>query len=286
MATKRGTAPAILAAAESAAKAATRLGEAFGRELRRVLQQAERRTQPLIEAAIAGETPQARAARLAASRAQFRTALRQAGFDALATGAYGAALDPVVKRILATRRAAGLQAVLTPAQQLQIDALGALYQVDLLGEGDVAARALWRAAVRGVLGGSDVRTILDDLDGIVQRTEPQIRTLFDTSVSVLGRQVEAIQAGDDPETLFAFVGPLDEVTRPFCRQHLGRIYTREEIDALDNGQIGPVFLTGGGYNCRHTWQEISKASELRELHGTRRRIPEVQDQLDELKAAA
>ena len=45
---------------------------------------------------------------------------------------------------------------------------------------------------------------------------------------------------------------------------------------MNNGQIDNVFLTGGGYNCRHTWMEVSKFSELRNLVNTDQRIPEMQ----------
>ena len=291
MAEKRGTAPAILAAAESAAKAADRLGEAFARELRQVLRRTERALPDILAANrldLLGEGDVAsRALWRAASRYQIRQALRRAGFDALAEGAYGPALDPVVRKVLALRRASGFtDAQLTPNQALQLEAFGAIYRLDLLGEGDVATRALWRAAVRGVFGGSNVRVILDELAKILDRTEPQIRTLYDTSVSVLGRQVESLQASDDPTTLFAFVGPVDSVTRPWCLEHVGRVYTRAEIDALNNGQISPVFLTGGGYACRHVFIELSRASELRDLHGTDERIPEVQVELKALKGAA
>lgn len=281
----RGTAPAIIAAAEAAAKAADRLGDLFATELRRVLRKTAL-AMPDLLTVLTAAAPEAAAATVGASRQQIRRILRDAGFDALAEGAYGSALDPVIRRVLATRRAAGLSASLTAEQSLQLEAFGALYRLDLLAEGDAAARAIWRAAVRGVFGGSEVRDIVDDLAQVLDRTEPQVRTLYDTSVSILSRQVEALQAGDDPETLFVFVGPVDDVTRQWCLDHVGRVYSRAEIDQMDNGQIGPVFLAGGGYNCRHTWQEISLASDLRELHGTTGRVPEVQMELDQLKEAA
>ncbi len=287
MATRRGTAPAILRAAEQAAKVADRLGNAFAVNLRRVLRQTERALPDILASVIASD-PLAQGAQVGATRQQIRAALRRAGFDALAEGAYGPALDPVVKRVLALRRAGGLlDAELTVPMQLRLDALGALYRLDLLAEGDVASRALWRAAVRGVFGGSETRTILDELAKIVDRTEPQIRTLYDTSVSVLGRQVEALQAGDDPETLFAYWHPVDGITRPWCLKHAGKVYSRREIDAMTNDSgPNPPWLFCGGWNCRGQWSELSKASELRDLHGTNERIPEVATQLAQLPEAA
>jgi hypothetical protein len=75
---------------------------------------------------------------------------------------------------------------------------------------------------------------------------------------------------------------VDALVRPFCREHLGRVYTRDEIAELDNGQLPNVLLTGGGYNCRHVWTEISAFSALAALHGTAGRMPEIADQLEDL----
>mgnify|MGYP003328644646 CR=1 FL=1 len=61
---------------------------------------------------------------------------------------------------------------------------------------------------------------------------------------------------------YRFEGPRDKLTRPFCKRLLARTkskgLTRAQIDALDNGQLPNVFLTAGGYRCRHQWvAEIS-----------------------------
>jgi hypothetical protein len=71
--------------------------------------------------------------------------------------------------------------------------------------------------------------------------------------------------------------------RPFCHQHLGKVFTRDEIDALDNKQLPNPFLTGGGYNCRHQFIAVSQLSAWRKLAGTDQRIPEIEAQLDALE---
>lgn len=57
---------------------------------------------------------------------------------------------------------------------------------------------------------------------------------------------------------FAYVGPIDDKNRPFCAKVLSRdkLFTLKEINALDGdpeAQLTPVFLFGGGWNCRHRW---------------------------------
>lgn len=45
--------------------------------------------------------------------------------------------------------------------------------------------------------------------------------------------------------------------RPFCREHLGNVYTIDEIIAMDNGQGLDVLTSLGGYNCVHFWTPVT-----------------------------
>lgn len=65
--------------------------------------------------------------------------------------------------------------------------------------------------------------------------------------------------------IFTYAGPPAE--RYFCRRLLalaeaGRTWTKQEIEAMDNGQDLPVLLYGGGYNCRHEWLEVENYVKL------------------------
>jgi hypothetical protein len=55
--------------------------------------------------------------------------------------------------------------------------------------------------------------------------------------------------------LFQYVGVRDHKNRNFCADLLdiSDLYTRAQIDAMDNGQTPSVFETCGGYGCRHWW---------------------------------
>jgi len=267
----------LLDAAQSVAARVDTLGKRFAAELTTVLRRVERNLQPLVVDALTGSKASIIRARVAQRlRNVLAQTIEESGYSDLAANAYGARLDALVSDVLKARA----ETSLTDAFEQRVQALKVLHATDLLDEGTDVARELWQATVRGVFIKQPVARILSDLNDVIDGSEAQIRTLYDTSVSIFGRQVEALQAGDDPETPFAYMGPADEKTRPFCRQHVGRVYTRAEIDAMDNGQIDNVFLTGGGYNCRHTWIEVSKFSELRDLVGTSNRIPEVLKQLE------
>lgn len=257
------------------AKKADEASATFARGLTLVVKQTERELGKVVRDASEGASTAILKGRNATrAKLQIRTALEDAGYDGLIEDATGVPLDQMAKAVLALR-AADREITTTDAFLARVEALKALYATDLLDMGQSLSNALWQATVRGIFGAQPVDKILADLAAVIDDTEAHIRTLYDTSVSIFGRQVEALQAGNDPETLFVYLGPDDEKTRPFCQKHVGKVYNRAEIDALDNGQIDNVFMTGGGFNCRHMFQEIAKSSELADLHGTGRRVPEI-----------
>ena len=225
-------------------------GTTFARQVSGVLRSLERRLSRLLPDL--SPASRVRGTQLNQVRVGIREALTEAGYGALVQEAYQQPLVRIADAVLD----AAIPVRSTVAARL--DALRVLATENLLAEGDALAHDLWQATMRGVLGGRDRGLILDDLAKRLDRSEAQMRTLYDTSLSIYGRQVEAIQAGNDPLTVYVYLGPDDEVTRPFCQERVGKEFTREQIDAMENGQIPDVFLAGGGYNCRHLWLEVAR----------------------------
>jgi len=90
-----------------------------------------------------------------------------------------------------------------------------------------------------------------DLTRTQARTEARTRTAdFDQFVT---------DATADADSLYWYVGPDDGITRPFCDALVGRVYTAEQVDRLNNGQtlVAPR-ISRGGYNCRHRWRPVTK----------------------------
>jgi hypothetical protein len=272
----------LIRAVASTAAESDVLGRQFAIELASVLRSLERRLRPLVKDAAEGSRTRIIQAGIAnRTRKALEDSLVQSGYSRLAETVYGARLDALVEHVLATRRLANQAAKLSGAFEQRIQAIKYLHETDLLDEGDTISRLLWQAVTRGVFNAQPVDGILADLYDVVDASESQIRTLYDTSVSIFARQVEALQASADPDTPFVYMGPADKKTRPFCREHVGKVYTRAEINELDNGQIDNVFLTCGGFNCRHMLVEVSQFSELADYVGTDRRVPEIAMQLQE-----
>lgn len=72
--------------------------------------------------------------------------------------------------------------------------------------------------------------------------------------------VQVAEAETGEPFLRVYVGPDDARTRDFCDALVGKAFTVEELAGLSNGQTATYpLLSGGGYNCRHTWVVVREA---------------------------
>jgi hypothetical protein len=121
--------------------------------------------------------------------------------------------------------------------------------------GSVMTRAMF--SIGGLKFEDLVKTLIEKFETTVARA----RTLADTSMTVFYRTAtdRAFQQieGDLPEkeVRYRYAGPDDAVTRPFCHRLLAidKAYSREQIDEMSNGMLPNVWLTCGGWSCRHSW---------------------------------
>ncbi len=105
---------------------------------------------------------------------------------------------------------------------------------------------------------------------------PYAKTYAETSLAIYDRLVTADTYPTEADSEYMYAGPLDDLCRDFCRDLVGKVFTYSEIEAMDNGQLPDVFITGGGYNCRHQWLPMPGP----DYHSA------VVDAMDELKEAA
>ena len=244
----------------------------FARELARVLAVLERDLLGLVQSVRAKDrSTLARLGRLLTLRREIRQAVADAGFSGLVTRASMDAVSrmadaatgiPLVKAAVKLGR-------VSPAR---LEAMAQLMRADMLGLGDVLAQQLWRAAMTGLYTATPAEKIVAGLQRVLDKTRAQTQTLYDTQISVVGRQIVADEPTESDQQAYLYVGPADGIIRPWCLEHLGRVMTRDRIEALDNGQLPNPFLTGGGYNCRHSWMAVSDPA-LIALANTGQRAP-------------
>lgn len=111
--------------------------------------------------------------------------------------------------------------------------------------------------MRGVIIGEvpDFSLLEDTLgSGLVNNLTTELNTL----TQGFYRTITQKKADELGLNLRLYQGPDDKVTRPFCKEHVGNIYTVEQIKNMDNNQGLDVLTYGGGYNCRHEWSPVSE----------------------------
>ena len=167
----------------------------------------------------------------------------------------------------------GYQAAIDEAQDLYLQSIGENFQfaeVSLerlnslksldLGEftklGDDFATTMTRTLTDLNFGAVDFNQAVQTLQDNIDTMGNHAKTWVTTGLSGVYRESSLMLAEDNGMTEFIYKGPLDKITRDFCRSILTgskKLYTKEEIDNLNNGQIGSVSQFGGGFNCRHQW---------------------------------
>ena len=96
-------------------------------------------------------------------------------------------------------------------------------------------------------------------------SESQVETLLTTALNNYSRSINLMMMEEAPtNTLYQYVGPIDGRTRDICLKMGGeQPITMSEIEKA----YGRSVLTyGGGYNCRHAWEEISDIGVMKELY--------------------
>ncbi len=196
--------------------------------------------------------------------------LKAAGYDALLARFTGQFTDqfPFLQEIIDQISAASghkLPPVSFLPEQLRVLQSNAIGEIQA-GMRSIGGAAIAQLAVQRSLFGlaglpfqETVKIFQKEFGGSLKRNTMRA----ETAVSVWYRQVTDLQYQKIEKELpqiaqhYVYSGPLDQVTRPFCRHMLDvtakKALTRGEIDKLDNGQLPNVWVSGGGFGCRHIW---------------------------------
>lgn len=86
---------------------------------------------------------------------------------------------------------------------------------------------------------------------------------FNANVNVaIGKQSGA--------TKWKYHGDVQDSTREHCREHVGKVYTEEEIAEIWSGSwkgkaSGDPFVVRGGYRCRHHWRPVFEEEDVEDV---------------------
>lgn len=105
-----------------------------------------------------------------------------------------------------------------------------------------------------IIGDVDPVQIIEDQNGrLISRFDTELNTAISGFNGAITKQL----ADDLGLELFVYAGILIDTSRQFCIENVDQVFTREEIDQLDNEQGLDVWIYKGGYNCQHQWIPIS-----------------------------
>ena len=116
------------------------------------------------------------------------------------------------------------------------------------------------ALTEAIAAGEINRTAL--AERVAERAEVSMglaRTQVDTSLSAYNQAYRNQLAEDAGLGHFLYYGSITDRSRVFCRERADKVYTSEQIDAMDNGMLNPVRIFRGGFNCRHSLLAIDIA---------------------------
>ena len=109
------------------------------------------------------------------------------------------------------------------------------------------------SAARGLQTGLSVKEVIQGLlDSSVSNR--QMETLINTSLNTYSRMtIKQMMDNAPKETLYNYIGPADGRTRPECLQMINA--GRRTQAEIENTFGRSVLDVGGGFNCRHQWEE-------------------------------
>ena len=114
--------------------------------------------------------------------------------------------------------------------------------------------------------------VMSNLEQKLRRSEGRQLTEVKTRISQYGRGITAAAAEAADMSYYLYTGPMDGITRPFCRELINLVVSKAQMKRLNNQQGLSVLTSGGGYNCRHSWSPITlgfiEAADLTKAKGT------------------
>lgn len=139
----------------------------------------------------------------------------------------------------------------------QLDRIQAIERINAARLGAfnrATTKRITRYVRKSLLAGVDHRELAKVLNKRTALPQAQAETLGKTQVKGYSNALKSEKARIANVTYFEYVGFRFENTREFCQALLGHTFHIDDIRQMDNGQISPVMIYRGGYNCRHDWE--------------------------------
>lgn len=166
------------------------------------------------------------------------------------------AMEEIVDDIKKKFRLKKLDDTLTTESELTIRALLTGAESELTMVANEAADQLGQIIRRATLGGGKIDDLIFDISKQLDIAMFRAETMASTALHSFHSVVQVQHALDLGLEWFVYLGPEDEVIRPWCQHWIDRRGTIEMFEATveqwgRENQPSPVSAWRGGWNCRH-----------------------------------
>ena len=174
----------------------------------------------------------------------------------------------VAKKIQSNLKEMGEEAQFTSVDKTMIEALQdqSLDQYAVYGQQaqQKIVSSMYDAVISGGRFSSLVNSISETLTGSLSKQgkpmEQYAELWANDGVMNFHQDVLNKKGEDAGLTSYLYVGNIMLTTRDFCKERVGNIYTKEQVESWNDqkwqGKSGPAMTHRGGYNCRHHWQPV------------------------------
>lgn len=195
---------------------------------------------------------------VALTETEVNTVIEKAGYYALVTDFLNNGYQAIITLISGVYADLHSVGISLPDESLKlVEDQRALDMQQFNGIGIGHVPIITRELTNAALNIGNIDAIKDTIISAVSTMNRNANTWITTSLNGFSSSVSFIIAASIGIGRYLYAGPLDGKTRPFCKRHVGQIKTMDQWNELDNGQVNPVGVYRGGYNCRHILLGIS-----------------------------
>jgi hypothetical protein len=196
------------------------------------------------------------------AKTQLQALLRDAGYYTAVDDAVGK-YSTVIKSVKDTYGAFGANVKFTDIDRR---AITEFIQTDLGEFADLGRdiqRQIYKSLTDSALGGISVPESVTAIEAALANTDiaKHAYTIINTAYLQFNARVNNIAAENTGWKQAIYMGPIDNVTRDFCRAHINQIMTIDEAKKLQNDQGMSAWSSVGGWNCRHRWVAVPPSYE-------------------------
>lgn len=116
-----------------------------------------------------------------------------------------------------------------------------------------------RDSLRDLQVNVPLNTVMSNLQMKMNSSQGRQLTVIKTKISQYGRGLTAIASAVAELDHYLYTGPIDGITRDFCKAIVNKVVDEKQMSKLNNGQGLAVKTSGGGYNCRHSWSPVTES---------------------------